>query len=137
MNDYTLIFVYLYTNLTTYGTSTGKMSATILIESVFDLDVGDAANKIFNNAIMCWGKFGNIAYRKLNTIDNFKFLIQNTLVLKAQLRVVLIYRSNIFLTVCAQQFLNIFLKKGFSHYSNSPEIISGIYKINSQILNIV
>lgn len=39
--------------MVTYGTSTGNISAIIFIESLLALEVGDAANNIFNNAIIC------------------------------------------------------------------------------------
>lgn len=51
----------LYCNMLTYGTSTGNMSAIILIESLLAFEVGEAASKIFSKAIICCGKFGNIA----------------------------------------------------------------------------
>lgn len=54
--------IYCILNLVTYGTSAGNISAIILIESLLAFDVGEAANNIFNNAIICCGKFGNIAY---------------------------------------------------------------------------
>ena len=38
----------------TYGISCGKTSVMILIESVLALEVGAAAKRIFNNAIMYW-----------------------------------------------------------------------------------
>ena len=40
--------------LKTYGISCGKTSVMILIESVLALEVGAAAKRIFNNAIMYW-----------------------------------------------------------------------------------
>lgn len=45
--------IFTHFKSTTYGTSTGKMSAMILIESLLALEVGDAANNIFNKAIIC------------------------------------------------------------------------------------
>lgn len=50
-------------NLLTYGTLTGNMSAIILMESLFAFDVGEAASNIFNKAIICVGKLGNMAYK--------------------------------------------------------------------------
>lgn len=48
----------------TYGISSGKTSDKIFIESVFVLDVGAAANKIFNNAIWNYTEmFLNSMYR--------------------------------------------------------------------------
>ena len=47
----------------TYGISSGKTSAMMLMESVFALDVGAAASRIFNRAIMYCGKLGSMACR--------------------------------------------------------------------------
>jgi len=77
--------------------------------------------------------------KKLNTIVNFKIVIQNTLLSIRGSTSIIIYKSNIFLTIVRKvsyscSTLPKYLKKkGFFHYSNSPKNISGIYKINSRI----
>ena len=45
----------------TYGISSGKTSAIMLMDSVFVLEVGEAAKRIFSNAIIDCGKEGNMA----------------------------------------------------------------------------
>lgn len=60
----------------TYGISSGRTSAMMLIESVFALEVGAAANKIFSNAIMYCGRFGNIPQviqNSINIYSNHRF----------------------------------------------------------------
>lgn len=45
----------------TYGISSGRTSAMMLMLSVLAFDVGDAAKRIFNSAIIHCGRFGRIA----------------------------------------------------------------------------
>lgn len=53
--------------INTYGISSGKTSAMILMLSVFAFDVGAAANKIFKRAIMYCGRLGRIAWYNIST----------------------------------------------------------------------
>ena len=50
----------------TYGISSGRTSARMLMDSVLAFDVGAAANKIFSKDIIYCGKDGNIACNKNN-----------------------------------------------------------------------
>lgn len=51
---------------TTYGISSGNTSAIILMLSVFAFEVGEAASRIFNRAIIHCGRLGNIAWYSIS-----------------------------------------------------------------------